>query len=76
MSVLQQYGAMGVSIATSESNTSTQDIVNSGYGTASQLGVMLPFSRKNETEADEIGIILMAIAGYKPEEASKYGKNG
>ena len=39
------------------------------YGLASQLGGMLPFSRSHETEADQIGLLLMAIAGYAPENA-------
>ena len=45
-------------------------IFNQSYGVASNVVGMLPFSRAHETEADKIGLYLMSIAGYNPDEAS------
>jgi predicted Zn-dependent protease len=44
-------------------------IVMSGFGMATQMGVMLPFSRRHEAEADRVGLELMAKAGYDPHAA-------
>jgi predicted Zn-dependent protease len=41
----------------------------SAYGLGSQVGVLLPFSRLQETEADHLGVIFMAMAGYDPHAA-------
>ena len=44
---------------------------NQAYGVGSTVLGMLPFSRSHETEADRIGLQIMAIAGYNPDEAAE-----
>lgn len=52
----------------------TNDTVSVVYDVGSELGLMLPFSRKNEAEADKIGLMLMAKAGYDPHAAVEFWK--
>jgi predicted Zn-dependent protease len=49
----------------------TKDIFMQAVGVGTQIG-MLKFSRQHESEADKIGLIFMAMAGYDPAEAPKF----
>ncbi|MCL1938968.1 MAG: M48 family metallopeptidase [Candidatus Azobacteroides sp.] len=64
-----QYGGAAVGAALGKSSAVIQTIGTQVYGLGAQVGVMLPFNRKQELEADHLGLILMAIAGYDPSYA-------
>jgi len=64
-----QYGAAFTGILVSGKSAATQSIVNTVYGLGAQAGIMLPYSRKQEYEADNLGLIFMAMAGYNPKES-------
>jgi predicted Zn-dependent protease len=67
--MLAQYGAALTGLAVSNKSTATQAVVNSVYGIGAQYGFMLPYSRKHELEADRLGLIFLAMAGYDPNQA-------
>jgi len=67
-----QLGMTGLMIALGEEQSTSKNLILAALGVGTQVGVMLPFSRSNESEADEIGLIYMARAGYDPREAPKF----
>ena len=67
--LLQQLGGVALSVALSDKPAATQNLFMAAYGVGSQVGVLLPFSRKHELEADRYGLIWTAMAGYNPREA-------
>lgn len=69
--LLVQVGGIALSVALSQKTQMTQDIFLQSYGITSQLG-MLKYSRTHESEADKMGLVFMAIAGYDPSEAVSF----
>lgn len=70
--LIQQGLAVAGNVAIKDDKS--RNAFNQYYGLGSTVLGVLPFSRSHETQADEIGIILMAIAGYNPDEAGELWK--
>jgi len=73
-SMLAQVGGMALNVGLGAAgvNPLAGQATMLGYGLGSQVGVLLPYSRLQESEADRIGLILMAKAGYDPELALRF----
>ncbi|EJW98455.1 peptidase, M48 family [gut metagenome] len=67
--ILAQYGAQILNQTLSQKSAAMQNIAKQVYGVGAQYGMMLPFSRKHESEADYMGLIFMTMAGYNPDVA-------
>ena len=67
--MVMQTGGQALAASLGNASPGWQQAAITAYGLGSQVGIMLPYSRAHESEADHIGLIYMARAGYQPEEA-------
>ncbi|WP_228517949.1 M48 family metallopeptidase [Aliidiomarina indica] len=66
---------VGADFALADRPPEQRGMIMAGLGLGAQVGVMLPYSRTHESEADEIGLDLMARAGFDPRQAPKLWEN-
>jgi predicted Zn-dependent protease len=69
-----QMGGVALSEALSTKKETTQQLAMAAFGVGSAIGVILPYSRTHEYEADELGLYFMAMAGYDPRTAPEFWK--
>ncbi len=74
-SILADAAMSTASAAAGAAAPQYQDLIVQGLGVGAQFGVLLPFSRKHENEADQVGQMFMAKAGYYPAEAVTLWQN-
>jgi predicted Zn-dependent protease len=69
-----QMGGIALSEALKTKKQETIDLAMLAFGVGAQVGVLLPYSRTHESEADELGLYFMAMAGYNPQSAPDFWK--
>lgn len=67
--LIAQMGGAALSAALAKNPKGTADLFMTAYGLGTQVGVLLPYSRLQESEADHLGLVFMAMAGYDPRKA-------
>lgn len=73
-SLLAQLGGLGLGLGLGGVSPLSGQAIMQAYSLGAQMGVLLPYSRKQEYEADRIGLILLAQAGYDPAVALTFWK--
>ncbi|MGE5315186.1 MAG: M48 family metallopeptidase [Acidobacteriota bacterium] len=66
--LVAQFGGMALETALQNKPEATRNLWMTAYGVGAQFGALLPYSRLQESEADHMGIIFMAMAGYDPSQ--------
>lgn len=69
---LNMVGFVASELIGAKKGETAQSLFDLGFNVGSQVGILLPYSRKHEYEADRIGLYIMAIAGYDIEAAPKF----
>jgi len=64
-----QMGGLALAVAMAEKPDSSRNLWFAAFGLGAQVGFILPYSRIQEYEADRLGLIFMAMAGYEPSHA-------
>jgi predicted Zn-dependent protease len=72
--MLIQMGGLALATAIDQKPEETKALFMTAYGMGTTVGISLPYSRAHETEADKLGLIFMAMAGYDPHEAIEFWK--
>jgi predicted Zn-dependent protease len=72
--MLAELGGAALDAALSTKSKQTRDLFMQAYGAGVQVGALLPYSRLHESEADRLGLVFMAMAGYDPRRAVDFWK--
>ncbi|MCK9412431.1 MAG: M48 family metallopeptidase [Prolixibacteraceae bacterium] len=72
--LVAQGAGIALTVALAQKPKETQQWAMAAFGVGSQVGILLPFSRTHEYEADEMGLYFMAMAGYDPSQSIDFWK--